>query len=323
MLARQAGERDRQGVPRVVGEHDQRPHEVVPAGEEREDRERREHRGQHRHDDRQEDAPLARAVDARGLQQVIGDAARELAHEEDAEDRRHQRHDRAGIGVDQAERLEHQEQRQHRDLARDHERAEQRLENPIAPAKPELCERIAGHHVETHRDHRCEQRDAEAVREIPTHADAAEELAVVVERDRGRHDRRRQAARRAGRHERDREHPQQRKQRDEGQARQQTVDDPHGPTRTHGDTPPTECGVRPCGGHEGAPSWPSVGPCRRHRSGPLRGPRRPFAVALMRAPPDRDRNAAAPSSPRRSPRTAGTRPRSRCRGSTTENLLRT
>ena len=57
-----------------------------------------------------EDAELARAVDARGLEQVVGNGARELADEEDAEDAGHRRHDRAAVGVDQAERLQHQEQ---------------------------------------------------------------------------------------------------------------------------------------------------------------------------------------------------------------------
>ena len=41
---------------------------------------------QRRHDDRAEDAKLAGAVDARGVEQVVGDRERILAHEEDAED---------------------------------------------------------------------------------------------------------------------------------------------------------------------------------------------------------------------------------------------
>ena len=58
----------------LVGQHDQRPHEVVPAAEEREDRQRDQHRLEQRQHDRTEDAQLARAVDARGFEQLVGDA---------------------------------------------------------------------------------------------------------------------------------------------------------------------------------------------------------------------------------------------------------
>jgi hypothetical protein len=57
----------------VVREHDERPHEVVPAREEGEQGERHDDRPQQRHDDAGEDRGLARAVDARGLEQLVGD----------------------------------------------------------------------------------------------------------------------------------------------------------------------------------------------------------------------------------------------------------
>ena len=44
MLAAERGERDRERVQMLVGKHDQRPHEVIPAAEENEQGERDQHR---------------------------------------------------------------------------------------------------------------------------------------------------------------------------------------------------------------------------------------------------------------------------------------
>jgi nitrate reductase alpha subunit len=46
---------------------------------------------------------------------------------------------RAAVGVDEAQGLEHQEERQHRHLARDHERAEEEAEQAVAAAKRSLA----------------------------------------------------------------------------------------------------------------------------------------------------------------------------------------
>src|SRR3546814_17452405 len=61
-------------------------------------------------DDAAQDRALARAVDARCLQHLVGDRQAILADEEDAEDAREPRHQRAGIAVDQPHRLQLQEQ---------------------------------------------------------------------------------------------------------------------------------------------------------------------------------------------------------------------
>ena len=64
-----AGERDRRGLPCLIAQHDQRPHEIVPAGEEREDRERHDDRFQQRQHDRAKmrhsPAPSMRAASSR------------------------------------------------------------------------------------------------------------------------------------------------------------------------------------------------------------------------------------------------------------------
>jgi hypothetical protein len=98
VLAGEVRER-REGVFRAVREHHQRPHEVVPRGQERERRERDQDRLDDRHHDRPVDAPLAGAVDARGVQQLVRDAERVLPHEEDSEHRGEVGHHHADVRV--------------------------------------------------------------------------------------------------------------------------------------------------------------------------------------------------------------------------------
>ena len=52
---------------------------------------------------REEDVVLARAVDARGVEQLVGDAHDELAHQEHAERAGQERQDQPGVGVHQAQ----------------------------------------------------------------------------------------------------------------------------------------------------------------------------------------------------------------------------
>src|SRR3546814_15796727 len=86
MLAAGRGGRDWEGVEPLVGEDDERPHEIVPAREEDEEREGADDRGQDGEDDAAQDRALARAVDARCLQHLVGDRQAILADEEDAEE---------------------------------------------------------------------------------------------------------------------------------------------------------------------------------------------------------------------------------------------
>src|SRR3546814_7577605 len=82
--------------------------------------------------------PLARAVDARRLQHLVGDRQAILADEEDAENPREPRHERAGIAVDEPHRLEFEEQRQHPDLSRHDERSDAHTKDRIAPREAQL-----------------------------------------------------------------------------------------------------------------------------------------------------------------------------------------
>ena len=67
-------QRDRQRVLVLGLGHDERPEEVVPAAEEREDAERRQGGPAQRQDDPSEDPQLAGAVDAGGVDQLVGQA---------------------------------------------------------------------------------------------------------------------------------------------------------------------------------------------------------------------------------------------------------
>src|SRR5690606_13694777 len=103
----------------------------------------------------------------------------------------------------------------------------------LAPGEPELRERIAGHGVEQQRQQRHAGRDQEAVEQVAPHARLGEQFAVVVERGHGRQQRRREVRRLAGLHERDRQHPQQRRQAEHGERYQQAVDDSGGESPVH------------------------------------------------------------------------------------------
>src|SRR5262249_6453829 len=86
VLADEDRERDRERVPGFTSQDDQRPDEVVPRREERHDRERRQGRLEKRQDDPAEDRELSGPLEARRIEEVVGNRERELAHQKDAED---------------------------------------------------------------------------------------------------------------------------------------------------------------------------------------------------------------------------------------------
>src|SRR5207253_576811 len=80
-----------------------RPEILRPAIDEEDDEERRDIGGRERQQDVLEEAPGTGAVDARCLEQLIGNGHEELAEEQGRGRRRDERDDEAGIGVDQLE----------------------------------------------------------------------------------------------------------------------------------------------------------------------------------------------------------------------------
>ena len=71
--------------------------EVRPGPQEREQRDGDDRVAADRQHDRPEGAPVRRAVDLRGLQQLVGDAGHERGEDQHAE-----RHGEGGVGEDQA-----------------------------------------------------------------------------------------------------------------------------------------------------------------------------------------------------------------------------
>ena len=90
-------------------------------------------------------------VDPRRFKHFVGNGECILADQEDAEHSRDRRNQHAAERIDQTHFLADQEQRDHRDLRRDHKRSQQKLENSVAPGKLELCKGITSHDVERQR----------------------------------------------------------------------------------------------------------------------------------------------------------------------------
>ena len=179
MLARQARQRHRQRIEAVVGEYDKRPYEIVPCPQQGEHRKRHDDGLEQRNNDGAEYTEFAGAIDARRLEQLVGNGQRVLAHEKDAEDAGHRRHDHAAVAIDQSQMLEQEKQRHHRDLRRDDERAEEQLEYTVASGEMELGKRIPGGHIESQR-HQCDGGgEKDAVGEISADASVGKELAIV------------------------------------------------------------------------------------------------------------------------------------------------
>ena len=237
MLTRQRSECHRQRVHLTIGEHDQRPHEVVPAAQECKYRQRHQHRLEHGQHDREEGAEFARAVHPRSLDQLVRDAAGVLPDQKNAEDAGQSGHQHARPGVDQAHALEHQEQRQHRHLAGNHQRSDEQRENLVAAGETQLGEGVAGQSVEESGYQRHRQRQPEAVDKSTADATLRKQLAIVNQRRLLRPQRRRQGAGRTGGHEGDRNHPDQWKDRQRRGQQQQAVDQQPGEPAVHAARP--------------------------------------------------------------------------------------
>ena len=178
-LAPQQVEPERQGVVRLVGEHHQRPGEVVPAPHESEDHEHRDDRLGQRQYDAEEDAQLAGAIEPGGLDQFVGDAHHELPHHEDAERLGGAGQDHAPGRVEQAEPGDDQEFRHQDHLDRHHQRAEDHEEQHVAAPKSELGEGVAAQQVDEHGEHHGDDCDEGRVPRPLQHAGAAEHVGEV------------------------------------------------------------------------------------------------------------------------------------------------
>ena len=206
-------------------EHQRRPQEVVPRRDEREDRHGRQRRPDDRQQDRPPDPPLAGAVDAGRVDQLVRHASEGLAQQEDVERAHDVREDQCRQRVVVVEDVHREDEaRDVRQLGRDDERREEQVEHELATGEPHLRERIGGHrgheHVERSRRDRHGRRVEEEARDrqaVP-HPDIGGKGRVVGQELR-RH-RRDQVVRAL---ERRQQHPREREDRDDGHRREHDV----------------------------------------------------------------------------------------------------
>src|SRR5712692_4500248 len=146
---------------------DQRPEERVPRVEEREQRNRDEGGSHQRQADGPEKAEVARAVDPRGVVQLLRHREKELTQQEDRENADEERDDLCRIGVvppEVAATHEH-EVRDDRCLGRDEKRRQQQREQDASSAEAHARERVAGENGGCELADRRHRRDEDRVRE--------------------------------------------------------------------------------------------------------------------------------------------------------------
>src|SRR5205807_9022054 len=142
------------------------------------------------------------------VEHALRDGEGVLADEEDAEDARQAGDHHARVRVHQVELPEHQEERQHGHLGRDHERGEQQAKDALAPGEAELREGVARHRVHDQRDQGDRGGEPGAVEKGARQVEAREERAIVLERGGARQEPRGNGSGLAGGHQRRRDHPQ-------------------------------------------------------------------------------------------------------------------
>ena len=187
MLAPNCGQLavDRHGDRLGLAPEDQRDQEVVPRPEELKDGQRGDGGQAEGQDQAQEDADLRGAVDAGGLEQVLGDAYEEVAEQEDGE-----RQAEGGVEEDQGEnrvvdpeRLVEPEHRDERHLQRHDEERDHDHEEPVSPGEIEPRERVAGEGADEDGKQRAADRDPDRRHERRGDRLVVEDRRVVLERE--------------------------------------------------------------------------------------------------------------------------------------------
>jgi len=153
---------DLKGLHRVFAHDEQRPKKLVPSGGEGENAKGRKSWLRERQYNPPVDAGFGAAIDAGRVFQFRRKCHEELPQEKNAEGAHGNREDETGIAVEeamaaQAESIvapgegpvfQHDEDGDHRHLARDHHRAEHEDEEQVSPAKTEPRKRIGSHRAE-------------------------------------------------------------------------------------------------------------------------------------------------------------------------------
>ena len=144
VLGDEHADADLDGLQVGLGQVDQRTEEVVPGGDEREDRQCRDCRHRQRQHDPPPDAVFAHAVDPRRLAQLVRDRHVELAHQEHAKGGKCLQADQRHVRVVQPELPHHQELRHHVDLPGHGDGGDIGQEERVPVREAQLGERVGG-----------------------------------------------------------------------------------------------------------------------------------------------------------------------------------
>src|SRR5438105_2326912 len=181
MLPLEERDPDRQRVLARVVDDRERPGELVPAGEEREDGDDCERRARKRDDQPPEARPRAATVDDHRFLELARDVL-----EEAAQQKRVQREVAAGVEhneppkrVEQQQLLREQELRDEHHHPRHHQADEDQHEGNRAPRELEPRERVGHHRRERHRSDRRQYRDDDRVEEVMAELIRAPRVRVV------------------------------------------------------------------------------------------------------------------------------------------------
>src|SRR5437867_1166936 len=228
--ARRAAERSRQlenadGERHQValGQHNARPQEVVPRRHGGQDRQCADLRERERQHDTEEDVKLRRAVDARGIEQVLWNLLECSLHHEDADRAGHRGQDYAEVRIDEPELRRGNEVDEEIDLGRQHQRREDDGENELSAAKLVARERVRRERANEDRPDDGPESYPDRIPEIATEIDDAKYLDEVRERNSMRDQRRGEREDIAFGAERDRERPQEGENADEADQKQHRV----------------------------------------------------------------------------------------------------
>ena len=182
LAGRVEGQGYRQRVLLLGLGRDQRPQEVVPGGQEREDGQRRQRRSTLGQDNLEEYAQLAGTVDPRGLHQRVGDSGDELSHQEDSDGLTQERQDERRIGVRESHVRDDHEQRDERGHAWNHERHHDGAEQNVLASEVHLRQGVSDHGAEHHVPEDGDHGDDYAVGEVGAEVQFPEPFGEVRER---------------------------------------------------------------------------------------------------------------------------------------------
>src|ERR1039458_3289272 len=180
---RQISDPNRQDSASRRSPNNERPQEVVPRLDRRDDEKSPHQRPANRHDNAPEDPPFARPVDAPCFQQLVWDAQEELSRQEYTERGAEYIWSRQPqYTVNQPEVLHHDEQRNERYDVGHHQSGDECPEESVAAPEPQPCERVRGKHREDYLTDCHHDSDHNRDKEVQGEGGSIEQRPEVLER---------------------------------------------------------------------------------------------------------------------------------------------